>query len=323
MKSMNTLISIIIPCYNSACFVSNIIEMLFIQGLDDCELILVDDGSNDNTLEVLQRYVNKANVKVLHQENAGVSVARNIGLAAATGRYVYFLDSDDTLAPGSISFFKQQLRLHSTCQMFIFGYEMRKDGIKIKSYLYPAFDNQEFDGKTLTQNYLIKKFCVHICSSIYERSFLLANNLCFTPGMRIGEDLLFIHQVMLKDRIRIYYSSRVCFVYQLRFDSATQAYRSFSEDQYIAVRKRRDLFFEYCSTHSEMKLYVNFFMSYIYLTSLCYYLRSDIRSSQINTWFCEDAYLRFLSFPYVSLSLNFLLFISRFIPIRLILNILK
>lgn len=323
MKGTEKILSIIIPCYNSARFVGETIEMLYMQGLDDCELILVNDGSVDHTLDVLRRYEDRDEVKVINQENAGVSVARNTGLMAASGRYVYFLDSDDTLTENTLSFFRMVLQQHSSCQMFTFGYEMREAGVLKKRYVYPAFDGQEWEAHILTQNFLTKKFCVNICACIYERAFLRRFNLYFKPGMHMGEDVLFIHHAMLQDGVKVYSSARVCFVYQLRSDSATQAYRSYGREQYMSMRIQRTFFEEYCSKHIEMRSFINFYMCYVYLSSLYYYFRSDVCDSQINIWFSEDGYLRFRSIPFVSLRLNLSMFLSRFIPIRWLLDICK
>ena len=323
METDEMLISIIIPCYNSAKFVNSTIEMLLKQDLNNCELILVDDGSKDNTLEVLQQYEDWDNVCVIHQENAGVSVARNTGLAAARGRYVYFLDSDDALMPGTLDFYRQVLREHPSCKMFCFGYEMLKDGLLKKRYAYPSFDNHEYGGQLLMQNLLMKKFCVNICSSIFDRSFLLNNNLNFSSGTRIGEDSLFMYQVMLQVGIRIYYSSRICFLYQLRDDSVTQAYRIFNEDSYNSIRLKFNLFSNYSKTHKEMRPYISYFMCFIYLSNLYRYLCSDTSNTYLNRCFYEDRHLRYCPLSLVTHRWWFLMFFSRFIPVKLLLTICK
>lgn len=323
MENNRKLLSIIIPCYNSARFISETIEMLYAQKMNNCELILVDDGSKDNTLEVLKYYENRSEVKVIHQENSGVSVARNTGVAAANGRYIYFLDSDDKLPDNTLSFFRQILEEHSSCQIFTFGYEMRESGILKKRYTYPAFDNQEWKGCVLAQNFFTKKFCVHICACIFERNFLKQAELQFKPGMRIGEDVLFIHQAILQKNIKVYSSARICFIYQLRSDSATCANRSFDEDKYMALRIRQTFYNNYCKKYPLMQPYIDFFLCYNYLTTLYYYLRSNVNSTSINNWFYEDRILRYKSFPFVSLRLNAILTLSRFIPIKLLLKICK
>lgn len=88
---MNLLISIIIPCYNSECFIASTVDMLLRQDMSNCELILVNDGSKDNTLSILQQYeATNENIRVIDQPNQGVSVARNNGMLAARGKYIYF-----------------------------------------------------------------------------------------------------------------------------------------------------------------------------------------------------------------------------------------
>ena len=101
---MVPILSIIIPCYNSGKFIGSTVEMLLRQDLSGCELILVNDGSTDDTLLILQKYESaENNIFVIDQPNRGVSAARNTGMLAAHGRYIYFLDSDDTLTDGTSS----------------------------------------------------------------------------------------------------------------------------------------------------------------------------------------------------------------------------
>lgn len=91
-------LSIIIPVYNVAQWLPDTIESVLIQSFRDFELILVDDGSTDGSGEICDRYAEKdSRVRVIHQKNAGVSAARNAGVAAAAGKYIGFVDSDDII----------------------------------------------------------------------------------------------------------------------------------------------------------------------------------------------------------------------------------
>jgi glycosyltransferase involved in cell wall biosynthesis len=95
------LVSVIIPTYNRGWIVKEAIDSVFEQDFSDYELIVVDDGSDDNTPTILKAYGKK--IIVLHQANKGVSAARNRGIAAASGRLIAFLDSDDLWLPRKLS----------------------------------------------------------------------------------------------------------------------------------------------------------------------------------------------------------------------------
>ncbi len=99
VKNTLPLVSIIIPCYNSVDFISECIDSVLDQNYQNLEIIVVDDGSTDGTLEVISRY---ERIRVISQSNSGACVARNRGLKLSKGKYVKFLDSDDFLEPGVI-----------------------------------------------------------------------------------------------------------------------------------------------------------------------------------------------------------------------------
>lgn len=101
--------SVIIPCYNQAAFVGQAIESAFAQSPRTTEVIVVDDGSTDSTADVVQGY---PAVRLIRQPNAGVSAARNAGLAAARGDFVVFLDADDELLPDAVEIGVDALRRH-------------------------------------------------------------------------------------------------------------------------------------------------------------------------------------------------------------------
>ncbi len=104
---MNT-VSVVIPCYNAEAFAAEAVESALAQKGGVLEVIAVDDGSGDGTLEVLRHYENTAGIRVITGPNAGGSAARNRGLRAAGGDYIQFLDADDVILPVKV---QHQLRL--------------------------------------------------------------------------------------------------------------------------------------------------------------------------------------------------------------------
>src|SRR5215213_6007654 len=110
------LVSVVIPCYNQARFLGEAIESILSQGYSDFEVIVVDDGSQDDTEKVASRYATEdSRVKLVRQENRGLAGARNTGLAEARGEYVVFLDSDDRLVGGALEVGVRELGSHPRC----------------------------------------------------------------------------------------------------------------------------------------------------------------------------------------------------------------
>jgi glycosyltransferase involved in cell wall biosynthesis len=226
------LLSIVIPAYNSEEFIENTLSMLVSQGLEDCEVIIVNDGSTDQTELIGHSFAAKSeNIKLVSITNSGVSVARNTGLHQATGKYVYFLDSDDTLTKGSVAFFKHVLVSGKNFQIFSFGYESRRNGKTVKRYVSKKYNKASMDTIILQRSFFSKKLLCHICSCIYDRVFLMENSLAFTPNLRIGEDVEFLIKSFSLSR-SFYYESRICFIYQIRADSVMQGYKEYSMEQF-------------------------------------------------------------------------------------------
>ncbi|MGO9531621.1 MAG: glycosyltransferase family 2 protein [Syntrophobacteraceae bacterium] len=99
--SGRTLISVIVPTYNRKNYIAGAVESVIAQRIDDLEIIVVDDGSSDDTRGVLTAYLHS--IRYFYQENRGVSAARNLGVSKANGKLLAFLDSDDLWTPGKLS----------------------------------------------------------------------------------------------------------------------------------------------------------------------------------------------------------------------------
>jgi cellulose synthase/poly-beta-1,6-N-acetylglucosamine synthase-like glycosyltransferase len=112
------LVSVIIPCYNHAHFLEQAIESVRAQSYSDFEIIVVDDGSTDNTTEVVRRH---SRVRYVYQENAGLSSARNTGLWHSHGEFLVFLDADDRLLRNALETGVSCMRKHPECA-FVSGH---------------------------------------------------------------------------------------------------------------------------------------------------------------------------------------------------------
>ena len=97
-----TNVSIIMPTYNSSRWISDSIQSVLDQYYEQWELLIVDDGSTDNTKNIVKDFLNDKRIKYYYQENYGPATARNIGISKASGKYLAFLDSDDIWKPNKL-----------------------------------------------------------------------------------------------------------------------------------------------------------------------------------------------------------------------------
>jgi glycosyltransferase involved in cell wall biosynthesis len=144
---MTPLVSIIIPCYNAARWLQATLDSALAQTWPAIEVILVDDGSTDHSVEIAQRYASRG-VKILTQPNRGASAARNLGLATARGDFIQFLDADDLLAPDKIEQQMQVLQTHSIDTLAMgswghFDHEIN-DARFVPQAIYAAHSGVEF-----------------------------------------------------------------------------------------------------------------------------------------------------------------------------------
>lgn len=105
----NSMVSIIIPVYNTEEFVEEAVRSIMNQTLQDIEIIIINDGSTDNSLSIIRKLANEDDrIQIYSRENKGLSATRNQGIYLAKGKYLYFMDSDDYLEPDALeSWFSQ------------------------------------------------------------------------------------------------------------------------------------------------------------------------------------------------------------------------
>ena len=143
-------ISVIIPVYNVAKYLEECLNSILSQTLKEIEVLCIDDGSTDNSLEILQTFKNNDNrISVISQENQGVSIARNAGLLQATGTYIYFMDSDDYLKDNNS--FQILYHVLSTYKLDFLSFNYSTIGYETKQYQLSITSNVILNGKEYFQ----------------------------------------------------------------------------------------------------------------------------------------------------------------------------
>ncbi|OBZ12318.1 glycosyltransferase [Bacillus sp. FJAT-26390] len=191
---MRNKVSVIIPVYNAEKYLEECILSLLNQTLHACEFIFVNDGSSDNSRFLIERYKKKdGRIKLINQENQGVSAARNAGLRVASGEYVGFVDADDYVKRDMYQTLYAAAVRHG-CDVVISNFESELEGSKvITSYSFPS-------DELLDRAYIIEQIMPYFLkeddlnssvNKIYLKRLLDENHVLFPEKVALGEDGLF------------------------------------------------------------------------------------------------------------------------------------
>lgn len=202
---ISPLISFIIPAYNSSGFIRRCITSILSSDFTDFEIIVVDDGSEDDTLEILESLATEdERVRVLSKVNEGQGIARNFGLKVAEGKYIAFVDSDDYLSDCYFDRLVPVLYSDKKFDFINFRLDFRSENGEI-GHVIPFF-NQPYlrDDEIFRKAMLDDMIYSSPCNKVYNKSFLIDNNIEF-PSTRKNEDILF-------SRILSFYSKKCLFI---------------------------------------------------------------------------------------------------------------
>lgn len=183
---MNPLISVVIPTYNSAKFLTKAVSSVIDQTYKNFEIIIVDDCSNDDTEEVIKAFgLNKHNIKYLkHAENKGTSAAKNTGIIVAKGEFLAFLDADDVWSHQKLEYQYRKYQENPELSVIFTGYTLVDLNKRIKrEYLPQQFHNhKDFVKKLLLRNIVTPTSSVLAKKECFEKVGL------FDPTLKVAED---------------------------------------------------------------------------------------------------------------------------------------
>ena len=223
---MLPVVSVIIPVYNVEPYLDECLDSTCNQTQKNIEIICINDGSTDNSLNILQEYEKRDNrISIISQDNRGASCARNIGMQHAKGKYIYFLDSDDYLAHDALEMLVNTMETGNLELLLfnanVFGEEkveerrIHKDLKYFKRvYEYPAECTGEELFKQLIEN---NEYIASVPIQLMTREFLLRNSLAFHEGI-IHEDEIFVFKCLLLAR-RAGYLDNTLYFRRVRTDS--------------------------------------------------------------------------------------------------------
>lgn len=209
------LLSLIVPMYNSSKYINQLFDSV-LEGIEqDMELILIDDGSVDDTYEKSKIFAaDKKNVHIVKNNNHGVSYSRNYGLKSAKGTYVMFLDSDDLLEKGWYGIVEKAVQSSNYSDIIIFSKFINDMNPKLEDVI------QSIIGCT---NEKVCNYLTSVCSKLYKKDFLRQHNIFFDEHIINGEDALFNINAFISSSC-YYFVEDTFYLYRTNLSSATHRY---------------------------------------------------------------------------------------------------
>lgn len=235
---MNKKLSIILPVYEVQLYIEECLNSILKIQKIEFEIIIVDDGSTDHSMTIIENKFQKPNIKIIKQKNKGLSSARNTGLKHAAGDYIWFVDSDDIIVPEGIE--KLVENIHDE-DIIIGNYYKLCENKSCNLNNTFEDDSLRISGKEALEKYYLKKINTIVWRCIYKKSFLLKNNLIFFEGITYEDvqwtpRILFFATEVLLTNIPIY-------IYRIRDNSiVTSGFSTKKCNDIILVSDSLDIF---------------------------------------------------------------------------------
>lgn len=229
---MSELISVIIPAYNSSKYIHRMLKSVCEQTYKNIEIIIIDDGSSDDTLSICNSYAKKdPRINVFHKENEGVTKARDFGISKATGDFLAFLDSDDSIEPDMYEILYNNLKKYDT-DISHCGYKLIQNNNGIE-YHYNTNEIRVQDNKSGIIDLLSgNKVEPGLCTKLYRKC--LFDNLEYDKTMKINEDYVINLLVFLKSKKNVFIDIPL---YNYYMNDGSASHKKTKEYYYIDILK--------------------------------------------------------------------------------------
>lgn len=231
MKMKPAKISVIIPVYQAEKYLSECIESVLGQNASFFEIILVDDGSTDQSVAICDEYARKnCNIKVIHQKNGGQASARNVGIEMASGKYLMFLDADDMLADADILRHMTKKMIKTNADILAGNFCYYKNG-----HIFQAKKHHLKSGSYVkTKEFRFQGFyrfghLSYVWGKMYKKSFLKEHQIVFKK-YELGEDKIFNLECYLKGAIYEFTDRNVIFYRQIEESQTSRYHHDFMKN---------------------------------------------------------------------------------------------
>ncbi|MDO5400306.1 MAG: glycosyltransferase [Eubacteriales bacterium] len=234
---MRDVISVIVPVYNVAAYLPQALDSILTQDYEKLEIILIDDGSRDDSGAICDRYAaGDPRVRVIHQKNGGAAAAKNAGLRAATGEFLSFVDSDDYLEPGVYGYMAALLKSEAA-DVVQFAHRDVYQNRREDRVLHTG--RTQVDVRTYLKRFPSDWTCALLWNKLYRRS--LFDGILFEEGHRIDDEFFTYQGIMNAKKILV--DDKIIYNYRRRASSAMNAPKAGEQlmlDRVDFMLKRRD-----------------------------------------------------------------------------------
>lgn len=240
--SFDALVSIVVPVYNVEYWLPKCIKSILAQTYKNIELILIDDGSPDKSGKICDKFAKKdSRVKVIHKENGGVSSARNAGIDAATGEYIYFVDSDDWIPNNAIETLYNEF-LQNDIQICIANMQIVGKRNSLYTVVYKERIVNFEDPNELFSDLYEEVFWGGLVGKMFVSSLIKENSIKLKEGMKFGEDVLFLLECFKYCQAISLIEKPIYFYNRLVYESAiNKFYPELTDWMLLLTESRSDL----------------------------------------------------------------------------------
>lgn len=226
------MVSVILPVFNAERFLPQCLDSILRQTYQEWELIAVDDGSKDRSLEILKSYEKRDDrIHIISKKNEGVSIARNVALSQVCGEYIYFVDSDDIVMQDALSILIRTLESNNATFVKSDFLPINEHGkqlfINKKQGIRRRYEGKIIDSEMFYSKILMDEFFLWTC--LFRRDIIEKNKIRFIPHCRLMEDAAFIVEYLLHSSRNVYKDACV-YGYRKYEGTASEVNKDYSGD---------------------------------------------------------------------------------------------
>ena len=232
------MVSIILPVFNAERFLPQCLDSILRQTYQEWDLIAVDDGSKDGSMEILKSYEKRDNrIHIISKKNEGVSIARNIALEHAHGDYIYFVDSDDIVMSEALMILVKAMESNKTTFVKSDFLPIDEQGKQVfinkKQVIRRRYDGKVMDSEKFFKKILMKEYFLWTC--LFRKDIIEKYHILFIPHCRLMEDAAFVADYLLYSDRNVYKDACV-YGYRKYEGTVSAVNKDYTEDMMLIKR---------------------------------------------------------------------------------------